>query len=72
MRTLVAAVLFSAFVGVLGANAQGAGWVETQCAADIQKFCAGLPHEQGRVRACLEAKRSAVSAVCRKALDDTK
>ena len=72
MRVLGFLVLFFTIVGTLAAYAQQPGWVQTQCDAEIKKFCAGLPHEQGRVRACLEGKRAELSAACRKALDDTK
>lgn len=48
----------------------GQGPVITQCKDDIAKHCAGKQHD-GEVRACLETKRTQVSAVCRTALDTT-
>lgn len=39
--------------------------VRTACAADIQKFCAGV--ERSAIRACLQAKASELSADCKAA-----
>lgn len=47
------------------------GPVGSQCAADIQQFCAGKKHGSGDVRACLEANRDKVSVACKGALDTT-
>ncbi|WP_349546316.1 hypothetical protein [Bradyrhizobium guangdongense] len=47
------------------------GSVASQCAADIQNYCAGKKHGAGSVRACLEASRDKVSAACKEALDTT-
>lgn len=47
------------------------GPVASQCAVDIQNYCAGKRHQTGSVRACLEASRDKVSAACKEALDTT-
>lgn len=48
----------------------GQGPVITQCKDDIAKFCAGKSHD-GEVRACLEAKKTDVTAACKTALSTT-
>jgi hypothetical protein len=48
------------------------GPVGSACIDDIQKFCAGMEHGQGQVRACLEANKDQVSAGCRTALETTR
>ncbi|MDE1935721.1 cysteine rich repeat-containing protein [Bradyrhizobium sp.] len=47
------------------------GPVATQCAKDIETYCAGKGHGSGQTRACLQANRDKVSAECRQALDTT-
>ena len=60
-------LLFSA---VSPAFSQG-GPVATQCAKDIEAYCAGKGHGSGQTRACLQSNREKVSAECRQALDTT-
>jgi hypothetical protein len=48
------------------------GPVGSACIDEIQKFCAGMEHGQGQVRACLEANKDQVSAGCRTALETTR
>lgn len=50
---------------------QGQGPVARACAADIGKYCDGIPHGGGKVRACLEANKDKVSAGCQTALATT-
>lgn len=60
-----------ALLNALPAQAQqgrGQGPVAQACAADIGKFCEGLTHGGGKVRACLEANKDKVSAQCSTAL----
>lgn len=45
--------------------------VATQCAQDIQTYCAGKGHGSRQTRTCLEANRDKLSAECRQALDTT-
>ena len=47
------------------------GPVATQCAKDIETYCAGKGHGAGQTRACLQANRDKVSVECRQALDTT-
>ena len=49
----------------------GQGPVATECKEDIAKHCAGIPHEGGAVRACLEGKKTEVTQACRMALETT-
>jgi hypothetical protein len=48
-----------------------AGPVATQCAKDIETYCAGKGHGAGQTRTCLQANHDKVSAECRQALDTT-
>ena len=59
-----------AIVATVTAFAQ-TGPVATQCAQDIQTYCAGKGHGSRQTRTCLEANRDKVSAECRKALETT-
>lgn len=47
---------------------QGQGPVAQACAGDIGKYCEGIEHGAGKVRACLEANKDKVSAGCQSAL----
>lgn len=38
--------------------------VRTACAADIQKFCAGIERAKGAMRACLEQNQASLSSEC--------
>ena len=49
----------------------GTGPVAQNCQAEIQEYCAGLEHGQGRVRQCLESNKDNVSEQCRVALETT-
>jgi hypothetical protein len=66
--TLAASTLI--FSGGLATAQQGP--VGSACIDDIQKFCAGMEHGQGQVRACLEDNKDQVSAACRTALETTR
>lgn len=52
----------------LAQQGQGQGPVAQQCAQDIAKFCEGIAHGGGKVRACLETNKANVSAECQTAL----
>ena len=75
MKTLQTIILASAasLAIALPAMAQGTGTgpVGRQCAEDIKKYCAGMQHGSGEIRACLEGKKAEVSAACKEALDTT-
>ena len=65
---LASCLLLAATIPV---SAQGTGPVATQCASDIQSFCADKGHGARQTRSCLEANRDKVSSECRQALDTT-
>lgn len=52
----------------LAQQGQGRGPVAQACAEDIGKFCEGIAHGGGKVRACLETNKAQVSAACQTAL----
>lgn len=49
----------------------GTGPVAQLCMADIGKFCAEVPHQNGQVRMCLEKHRAELAEPCTVALDNT-
>jgi hypothetical protein len=53
------------------AQGMGQGPVATACAPEIKRYCAGIQHGRGAVRACLETNVRNVSEECRKALSGT-
>ncbi len=63
----------SLVIGLVAASVATAqaqtGPVESQCSADIAKYCADKSHYGGAVRACLEDHKATVSATCRQALE---
>jgi hypothetical protein len=40
------------------------------CAADVQKFCAGIEHGQGRIRDCLIQHTSELSDACKQRMSE--
>ncbi len=52
----------------LAQQGEGRGPVAQACAEDIGKFCEGIAHGGGKVRACLESNKDKVSAACQTAL----
>jgi hypothetical protein len=53
------------------AQGMGQGPVAAACGPEIERYCAGVPHGRGEVRACLEANLRKVSDQCRAALGST-
>lgn len=53
-------------------NPAGPQGVKNACAADIEKFCAGIEHGQGKVFQCLQENRDSLDATCRAQLDRTR
>ena len=53
------------------AQGMGRGPVATACASEIERYCAGIPHGRGAVRACLESNIQKLSDECRIALGET-
>ncbi|MFO1048532.1 MAG: cysteine rich repeat-containing protein [Geminicoccaceae bacterium] len=49
-------------------HAQEARTIARACAADIERLCAGVPPGEGRIKACMKAHISEVSAPCFDAL----
>ena len=50
------------------ASAQEARVIAQACAGDIDRLCAGVPPGEGRIKACMKAHISQVSAPCFDAL----
>jgi hypothetical protein len=57
---LGAAVLLAAVPG----RAQEAREIARACAADIDRLCAGVPPGEGRIKACMKAHVTELSAPC--------
>jgi hypothetical protein len=53
------------------AQGMGQGPVAAACAQEIEKYCSGIPHGRGAVRACLEENTRKLSEQCRAALGGT-
>lgn len=61
----------SGFV-LLAQSPNGPGRVKNACEADIQKFCAGIEHGQGRVFQCLKQNEAGLDTKCKAAMDRAK
>lgn len=70
-RLALAGVVLLASTFTTLAQGVGSGPVARECRQDIQAVCSNLKHGNRDIRACLEAKRSQLSAKCRWALDNT-
>lgn len=57
---------------LLAQSPPGPGRVKNACEADIQKFCAGIEHGQGRVFQCLKQNEASLDATCKASLDRAK
>ena len=66
---ILAPVLGTALI-LLGsaASAQEARVIAQACTGDIDRLCAGVPPGEGRIKACMKAHISQVSAPCFDAL----
>ena len=69
--TIGAAAIALAFALPALAQGMGSGPVATACASEIGRYCAGIPHGRGAVRACLESNVQKLSDDCRTALGGT-
>lgn len=58
----------AAAVPAMAQQGQGGGPVAQACGEDIGKFCEGIEHGGGKVRACLEANKAKLSSACQAAL----
>jgi hypothetical protein len=69
MRHLVCSALGVAMtLAVMPSQAQEARTIARACAGDIERLCAGVPPGEGRIKACMKAHISEVSAPCFDAL----
>ena len=48
----------------------GLSYIAQQCEADINKLCGTVVPGEGRILACLDEKKSEVSALCKDAIGD--
>lgn len=71
-RFVLPLTLILATSWIFAQNPAGPQGVKNACAADIQKFCAGIEHGQGKVFQCLEENRDSLEAGCRAQLDRTR
>lgn len=46
------------------AQAQNAEQIAKACAGDIERLCAGVPPGEGRIKACIKAHITELSAPC--------
>ena len=67
-RTLL--FIAATLCGTTLAHAQN-GPVAAACSNEIQKYCASIPHGQGKVRQCLVDNIDKASAECRGAIEGT-
>jgi hypothetical protein len=73
IAVLVLATLFSSAVFSSAALAQTLTAAQrTACKADYDKYCSGTTPGGGRIIACLNKQRDALSDACRKVLDAQK
>jgi len=57
---LSGAIVFAAATS----SAQDATTIARACAADIDRLCAGVPPGEGRIKACMKAHITELSAPC--------
>ena len=68
MKTLSLVLGTSLMLLGSAASAQEAGVIARACAGDIDRLCAGVPPGEGRIKACMKAHISQLSAPCFDAL----
>jgi hypothetical protein len=65
MTRLIGLALFGAFVlAASPSSAQDAKTIARACAGDIERLCAGVPPGEGRIKACIKAHITQLSAPC--------
>jgi hypothetical protein len=65
MVRLFSFVLGSALLLAAGpSSAQDARTIARACAGDIERLCAGVPPGEGRIKACIKAHITELSAPC--------
>ena len=62
----LAAFAFFGFQGPVSAHGKG------ECKADIENFCKGIEHGQGRIRECLQQNKDRLSSSCQAKIERVK
>ena len=74
MRNLLVSVAMLTVIAT-GASATGESEIEalkTYCEADVERLCKGVPHEDGKLKACLVEHKEDISVGCAEALKKLK
>jgi hypothetical protein len=64
MKTLTLLLGTATLLAVTPASAQDARTIARACAGDIERLCAGVPPGEGRIKACIKAHITELSAPC--------
>jgi hypothetical protein len=64
LRHLLVAVAVAAATLGGSAGAQNADEIAKACAGDIERFCRGVPPGEGRIKECMRAHITELSAPC--------
>jgi Cysteine rich repeat len=65
MKRMLGFVLGAAVVlATAPSQAQDAKTIARACASDIERLCAGVPPGEGRIKACMKAHITELSAPC--------
>ena len=64
MKILTLLLGTSTLLAVTPASAQDARTIARACAGDIERLCAGVPPGEGRIKACIKAHITELSAPC--------
>jgi hypothetical protein len=72
MKVALKAAVFAALAAALICAPAHAQDVRAACKADREKFCAGLPHGEGKFHACMDSHAADLSAECKAAREAAK
>jgi hypothetical protein len=64
MKILILLLGTATLLAVTPASAQDAQTIARACAGDIERLCAGVPPGEGRIKACIKAHITELSAPC--------
>ena len=64
MLKLFGLMLSGALLATAPSQAQDARTIARACAGDIERLCAGVPPGEGRIKACIKAHITELSAPC--------
>jgi hypothetical protein len=64
MKILTLLLGTATLLAVTPASAQDARTIARACAGDIERLCAGVPPGEGRIKACIKAHITELSAPC--------